>query len=357
MLCLLEMYLPVEIIIRILQLLDDEEDIPSLIMAYPSLLKNYPLISEFITSRTTLEMVVKETGISVINKNKLVDYIDYFDYTKIKSIHFFNLKIKEREMKLHKFIPFASISVMIGLQRVKLVHENGGLMVSLLDILPISVIVLEIVLDGTIKDKWKLRYQRNVDISQQREYTIRECRIRQRTRNLKMITIINLTRKNRKKVDIIKTKQIAKQIEVEGPNVIYSNIIQRSVGNRHEHKMIYELGMAIALLIEESKNTIQNIGIFGIDAIWIMGKVGYEFPALRVIKTGGESMTRSILWADKILSKNRQKKIFLHDHYARPMVVLFGKMFNGQCKVYLSENRTYYITGTGIKLFEEFTYI
>lgn len=357
--------LPVEILILILQKLQDC-DILSFILAYPETIRKYYTVGEYVASKITFNLILNKDGVAFHQDNKKVkigkldfDQIlnfDDFNYQKnFKSIQIQNIKIKRKLYEKLKFIPITGISDMENLKKVKLVHHDGNLMCNLLYSLPMSLIVLEIILDGPIKGNWndfvsKSRYLPHQELQKEKD-------VRRKKMNLKMITIINLSKFNKKQFELINVKYIKNQLQIHGPFYSQENIIKFSNKNSIEQKLIDQLGMAISLIILESNLSIQNIGILGIDAIWIMNKIGTEFPQLRIIKTGGDSLSKSIIWAPSILLNNKEKKKFLDNKSSRLMIVIFSKMFNDKCKVILSNNRYIYVSGSGVKLFQGFTYV
>lgn len=358
--------LPVEILILIFQKLEDN-DVLSFILAYPAIIRKYFTVGEYIASKITFNLILNKTGLAIhqnnkegntknINLDSILNFNEFNYQQNFKSIQIENNKIKRKLYRSLKFIPISEISGMGNLKKIKLIHHDCNLLCEVLYSLPISLIVLEIILNGSIKGNWKdgivskSRYLPYQELQKEKE-------IRKKRMNLKLITIINLSKSNKKQFELINVKYIKNQLRIHGPFYSQENIIKFSNKDSIEQKLIHQLGMALSLVILESNLSIQNIGILGIDAIWIMNKIGTEFPQLRIIKAGGDSLSKSIIWAPSILLNNKEKKRFIDDKRLRLMVVIFSKMFNDKCKVILSNNRYIYVSGSGVKLFQEFTYV
>lgn len=339
--CLIN-YLPVEIIVLILQQLCDR-DVVSFMTAFPGFVEKNPLLKEYICYKVTLCVSLTTHGLGVVATDSLKT-VSQEDWTLFRSL---NVGMGRAKRWKH-YAGLDMVSRLERLQRVRLVHHDGELLSRLLELLPISVVVLELVLDGAVKGKWK----------GEGATTGNNCfPLGKKERLLKMVTVINTSKWNQKMVKGISTRILKR--DVLGPaNISDTAILRTSYGTyTQSHNQLHRLGLAVGKFLYESRNSVQNIGVFGIDAIWLMDKTGWDFPELRIVKVGGESMARTVIWAPNLLQKNPEKKEFTNGQFVRPMVVVFSKMLNQQCKVVLSGNRYVLVGGSGVELFREYTYL
>lgn len=341
--------LPPEVVILILQNLADE-DIVLFIKAYPQILLHHTIIKQFVCFRLTVDAVLDGEGVGILNyqsNSKL-----WLDLNLVRSLTVRSLSKKERRKSNGdvKYLQYEQIIKMKGLRRIKIVHHNAEVLIEFMRWTPQNVEVIEIVLDGPLKGK---KYKNSDPNPLMGDHQIKENII-----NLKMITIINTCKWNRNHFQPIPTRAIVKQVKAF-PFLSDFNRILRLQNYTYTTKlMMMLLSTQIVSLIERARETIQNIGIFGIDACWILAKMrSPKLPAIRLIKVGGESMARCIIWKSLIFNAETKKVIFQDGKKSKPMIVIFSKMFKDQCKVVMSDGKCVLIGGSGYEMFQKYTFM
>lgn len=333
--------LPVEIVVLILQQLCNK-DVVSFLTAFTDIVERNPLLKEYVCHKVTLHLSLTRSGVGVVARDGL-KLASPQDWGLFRSMN-----VGKERTKVQCYVGMDQIGRLERLQRVRVVHHDGELLSSLLDVLPVGVVVLEVILDGAVKGKWKKNEAAAV---------YDDWRLSKKERALKMVTVVNTSKWNQKMVKGISTRMLKR--DVSGPAHITDTAILRSSYGTYDMgpNQLHHLGLSLGKFLYESRGSVQNIGVFGIDAIWLMDKTGWEFPELRLVKVGGESMARTVIWAPNLLQKNQEKKEFAGGQFVRPMVVVFSKMLNQQCKVVLNGNRYVLVGGSGVELFKEYTYL
>lgn len=338
--CLKFLDLPNEVIILILQRLTDTKDVISFIYGIPALLSR-ELIEEYICKRVSLDTIISEGGLQLSK-----DILWIVTGERVNLFHVLNIKRKYRfnftAPKNKNVIRINDITNMSMLRKVHISHCDSSILEDIFQNLPESIFVLEVVIDGPVKGKC---------------FRVKEFKCR--LNKLKMVTIINVCDWNRKKLGYTGTRFVNQCIRRN--NSVTEWEIMNCYENRHKNhddSKLVQFGRILRDIIIYNSCEIQNIGVFGIDAQWIL-KDAFDkekFPNLHVVKVGGESLARVMLWVTQLQAGNCEKRDFANGLKIEPIVAIFSNLLNNECKV-IHRKKSTLVGGTAVKLFREYTYI
>lgn len=370
MLCLNDR-IPVELVVQVLQKLDDN-DIISVAEAGIVDLSN-TLISEYIARRIKLIAIIKsrkDGGYRLIPK---YSWIIPSHVTKLRVIEG-KVKVKEKQ-----YLSSINISTMESLKSIHITHNNGSNLIQLLINLPINIEIVEIKITKAIKGKVKESFKiRNPS-------------------TLKMLTIVNTCIWNQRRVcksvgwtshDLrvavqsgvrhesnllmslgargVSNSMIINPFTNPNTNPVNVNVNKNGIirnNNSDNESMLIALGNVIGKMIILNKESVQNIGVFGVDVLWVFKillkeKEPIKLSNIRLVRVGGDSMARMSIWTSSIL--NGSRRLWERNVRMKPMAVVFSPMLHNHdhenCKIVGANGNAVLVAGSGYKLFKEYTY-
>lgn len=340
-----------EIIIKILEYLSND-DIKNMIIALPSLkivIKYYICWRIQLSCEVIVGNLKNNKNVLMLMEDKFIKFVDNPSTEELKLIRMLNIKFNNfssnsssklkkiiKRGKENQLINVKDLTLMRGLKRIRIECSDIKIMNMIVLSLPENLIVLELIINGPIKNE-------SLNIINSEDYK------KIKSQNLKMITIINTFKKNRKlnlpSVRYIKENDKFKtEIEIR-KEWSYKKVI--------ENKSAFNI--LISNLIIRNNETVQNISIFGISADVILNKlVSHKFRQLKMIKLTGESIAFSLNWITQIYLNNKEGRIFMNKECS-PIIVIFSKMWNDKCKV-VYKNKTCLISGSGFNFFKEWSF-
>jgi hypothetical protein len=350
-------YWPVEIVVLTLQHIQSNKDLISFVQAVPELLHIF-ILKEYLCSRIHHKVCLSKYGIVRSNWMDLQLFSSLEignDFKSMKSL------VKQGIGSKFAITPFNSIKKLDRLQKLHIQHHNGIFMTEIIHNIPSSVIVFELIITGPLKGTPSSEKLIRQNFWRNQLYNSRE---KTSKLSLKMITIINKNKWNQKKIcrnfgiTVGSIKKLVKQGYEKEQDILLNDMLKICSIN----STLLFLGYELAMMIKKSDKSIQNIGIFGIDATWILYQdiisKGY-YSQLRIIKLSVESTSRINLWCPIFLSmSNQQRTEFKNGIMLKPMIVIFSKLFGKQCKVIYGDlNKVSLVGGTGIEMFKKYTFL
>lgn len=353
--------LPSEIVVLVLQLVDGGT-MDALMEAIPRLLES-ALIREYVGSRRTVCVEHCRHGLVAAGDSK--EWV-WSVMRAMKVVSPCTCKSSKKHCSIN-FIHLKKIQNMDRLQLLHVEQSDVVLITELLKYLPKSLEVLEVILTKPVKGKSSGNTatdmlslvpsssgHTSVDITALADTNITVTELGKHKTALRMITIVNESRWNRKKVF---QSFGASMSVVKHDNGEWQRTWPKMKSG--STSVLFQLGTALGALLARSADTLQNVGIFGIDALWVMKEAvlnDVRYNKLRVVKVGGESLARSPLWIKYFQGERRE---FAYGIYMSPLVVVFSPMFNDRCKVIACSNRSnaVFVSGTGVDFLRKYTFI
>lgn len=368
--------LPSEILVLVMQEMDGET-IDTLVEAIPRLLES-TLVREYVGSRRTITVEYCRHGLIAAGDGG--EWV--WPVMTVMKVVSPCMCCSSKAHCINKFVHVESVKGMVRLQQLHVEHGDAVLIMGLLDCLPGSLEVLEVVITKAVRGKSKKPKVKpainevfldgltandaitvggveavsadDVAATENNNATITATRLHKTAPALRMITIVNENRWNRKRV----FRSVGASVSVVKHD---SGEWQRTWPEIKTTKtsLLFKLGTALGALVAQNASTLQNLGVFGIDAMWIMREVTHSnthYNKLKLIKVSGESLARSPLWSKYFQSERRE---FAYGVYMHPVVVVFSPLFKDRCKVIACSNRSKaaFVSGTGVEFLRNYTFI
>lgn len=349
---------PVEIVILLLQVIEDDMELLSLLKGIPELL-SIELVKEYYCLRIHHKLCLKEDD-KLIGSNW--GELKYFTQLTIGN----KLKMIKKDIKLgigNMLITstFKDFNQMERLKVLHVEHNDGYLIGGIINNMPKSLVVFELVINDAIKGT----VTNTQILEQQRLIRSREAVGGSSALNLKMITIINKSKWNQRQVYRsfgVTNKKVAKLVN-EGLRVEQLIMINGEYVLKKVNSKLTYIKTTIINMIKGCNGSVQNIGIFGIDVNWIFNEefANTKFPEIRIVKVDGNSIPRMIRWVNYFFVNNcpTGRIEYKNGIMVKPMVVVFSKMFgDNHCKVlYGHINKVVVIGGNGVDMFKKYTFV